>query len=795
MPVAEQRELWRKAGPLANTKFHTIEEKAAAQRAHADKWKRTNRPMQRDIGEFPLDINWERRLACKANLRLFNETYLKGIFSKEWSTDQLVCVNKAQTVVMEGGKFAIAMPRAGGKTAIVRGATLWAVLYALKRFIYNIGSKEQMALQTLKMVKTHLVNNPLVRQDFPEVCWAAYQLEGSNRLSRGQLFLGQPTHINWGDDDVRFPILSFPTEYRDHYLEHDPESVKHVEHLNIWVPTNGGVILRSAGIDGSIRGEAEADPVWLTQPRPDLVILDDVQKDQKADSPLLCEKLIRLIDGAVAGLAGEGRHIDVLMPCTVIREGDAADTYLNPLLKPDFQGERCRMVNSWPEGITDYEITKNTPAGKKWGEYEELRRVSLRDKKNISLATEFYAKPANRKVMDKGFEVSWASRFDTRSEISAQQNAMNLRLQLGPMFLSEYQNIGRRLVETSEVLITADQLLKKMVDTKRGELAPNHEYVTCFLDIQDEILYYVVFACDVDFNGTFIDYGTWPDTKHSYFTKQQTSSWSMITSLFFQQPEFMKYRSKAIRNSAGKVRAPLEAKLYYALNQCTTMLLGREYIRQDSSKRRMKIQRLGIDTRWGQASEVIKRFIRETKNPHIVPYYGAAFPPTNRQLEEYERRDGWFFENMLHPNVREPKWVTRPNPDGMYYMQADVNRLKDFLFSRLGTPMGAPGCVSLHSAPADYHELFVNHICSSEYPEPVGARGIVKNQWTVREGTAYDNDWLDGAAGCMALASSLGASVKTSDEDFKPIRRNLSQVYNSRRGASVPSNRPHKLRA
>lgn len=745
-------------------------------------WRAKTQKEWRDIGDFPMQIDWKRRLSCKNDLKLFCRTYLPEIFFMSWSKDQNVLVERTQAIVSEGGKFTVAMPRGGGKTATIRGGTLWGALYNHRRFIYNIASKEEGGHATLRMVIVHIENNPLIRQDFPEICWAFSKLERSNHLAKRQTYKGESTHINRADDDIIFPYLLLPQNVADHYLENDPTSVKFVPHLQQYVNSNGGVILRSAGIDGSIRGEAEADPIWLTQPRPDLAILDDVQKDQKADSPLLCEKLIRLIDGAVTGLAGSGQHIDVLMPCTVIREGDVADTYLNPLLKPEFQGFRCKMVVQWPAGITDYEISNETQEGKFWTEYAEIRRNSLRDVKNISQATAFYVK--HRKIMDKGFVVSWAERYEKRpggnQEASAQQHAMNLRLQNQELFLSEYQNIGRRLIAAADVLITSDQLAAKQCDLKRGELAAEHQFLVCHIDVQDEILFYSTFSCDQDFNGVFVDYGTWPDTKHSYFTKAQTASWGMITSMFFQ--EYPKYKGKAFRNSAGKVRAPLEPKIYWALQKATTELLGRQYTKKDAFNSKRSISLLTIDARWGQASEVIKRFIRETGDDRIRPYFGHAFPPTNRQLEEYERRPGWFFEDMLHPNVREPKWVWRPNPgNGEIHLQADVNRLKDFLFARLATPMGAPGCVSLHRAPVEYHELVANHVCTSEYPEPISARGITKNQWTVREGTGYDNDFLDCFSACMAGASALGASIKTSTEDFRPKSRSLASLHASKR--------------
>lgn len=793
------------------------------------KYKRANRPLEREIGLYEVKINWERRNACKKSLQLFCETYLQPVFYHGWSSDQIICLEKAQTVCSKGGKFCVAMPRGGGKTAIVRAATLWATLYGLKHFIYNVGSTEPKANQTLNFILVQLQNNPLLRQDFPELCWPIFCLENSNRMARGQLFNGEPTHVSIASDAIRYPILALPRQIAEIYQANDPTSVRFVptssdyggiasrhgegvlptkplfgeesrsllpgstdtasrqdsgagpggvpfpkEAEGFWITSNAGVILRCSGIDGSIRGEAEVDPVTLEQPRPDLVILDDVQKDAKADSPVMCEKLIRLIDGAVTGLSGGGQHIDVLMPCTVIREGDAADTYLDPLKKPDFQGERCAMVKSWPPGITDYEITNDSPAGKHWNHYAELRRISLRDTGSFAKATEYYKK--HQTSMDRNFVVSWSHRYDKRSEISAQQHAMNLRLQLQQtgMFLPEYQNIGRRLVESVDTMITAEQLMTKVVDYKRGQVPPNCQQIVAHIDVQDEVLFYLVFAFDYDFNGTFIDYGTWPEINTAYFTKDQTASWSNITRLYFERnPD---QRAKAYRTSGGKIRAPLEAKIYWALGELVTFLKSRLYTRQDSTKKQMPISYVSIDTRWGQASESVKRYLRESGHKELMPYYGQAFPPTQRQLEEYERREGWMFENMKNPNVKEPKWVIRPNPDGMWYMAADVNRLKDFLFGRLATPLGATGCVTLHSAPSEYHELLSHHICSSEYPEPVSARGITKNQWTVREGSAYDNDFLDCASGCMALAGFCGASLKTTDIPIRPVKRILSQI-------------------
>jgi phage terminase large subunit GpA len=791
-PLEARRQNAAKARAV-NQKYENKEVAAEANRQRSLREARKVSQFNKDIGTFPVNIDWKRRLEAKSSFRAFCEIYLKDTFNKPWSDDQLYGVARVEEVCKSGGKFAFTMPRGGGKTAICRGGILWATLFGLKHFIFNVGSTEDKATGTLGAVRTQLSFNPLLHEDFPEICWPVVCLQNTNRTAKGQLFLGEQTHVSLGVEEIRYPTILFPKEYEDAYGAADPSSLRYIKHLEKYVPSNGLVTLRCSGITGSIRGEANTDPITLEQPRPDLCLLDDVQKDSTADSPLLCEKMIRLIDGAITGLAGGGKHIDVLMPCTVIREDDAADTFTNNLKKPEYQGRKFKMVDHWPEGITDHEMTYDTPAGDLWNQYAELRRVSLRDNGHWQPATDLYV--ANRDVMDKDFHVSWKERYDSPEvnaesrpnvlgspkEVSGQQHAMNLRLQLGPVFLSEYQNIGRQLIEAAPILITADQLSQKTVEYKRCMLPPSTQHLVSLLDVQDEVLYYAVFACDSDFNGVFVDYGTWPEIHTPFFTKSQTYSWSMVTTLFFKEPEHAALRSKAIRNNQGKVRAPFEAKIFYALKKATTHLLGKQYIRQGEHQKEMKIQRLGIDTRWGQASEVIKRFIRETGSDNIVPYYGQALPPTNKQLEEYERREGWYFENMQHPNVREPKWVMRPAPDGTWYMMADVNRLKDFLFQRLATPQGGSGSISLYSAPKDQHELFTHHICSSEYPEPVAARGVVKNQWTVREGVAFDNDWLDCGSGCMALASLCGASVKTSEYEQPVITRRLSQIADKKR--------------
>jgi len=756
----------------------TPEEVAQRQRVRALEYKRTSQTAMRDIAPLPeININWDRRLATLDNLRLFCETYMQPVFYYGWSDDQLRCIEKTEKVFLSGGKFAMAMPRGGGKTAICRAAMLWGTLHAHKQFPFFIGSKERKAWQTLAAVKSYVYRSQLLLQDFPEICYPVLRIENRHHLAPGQLYNGELTYILWATNEIRFPSIILREEEARPYQEHIPEFLTYIEEFGGFLTKSAGIIVRTSGIDGSIRGDADTHPVTLTQPRPDVVLLDDIQKDQTINSQESCDKLVILIDGAIRGLGGPGGNISALMPCTVGREGDVASTYLDQNKKPEWQGERCSMVKSWPPGITDFDITKSTPAGTHWNAYAEIRRRSYLQYGDNRLGNEYYEK--HREIMDEGFTVSWAERYNKESEpeISAQQSAMNLRLENPVTFLAEYQNIGRS-DQGKLTIISSPMLMQKQSNTPHMHVPLDTQYLVAFIDPQNEINFYAVAASNQHYTGVFCDYGAWPDPTSRYFFKSMTSGWSLLSHSFFQT--YPHHYDKHFRTADGHLRAPLEAKVYYGLTHTVEHLLSKEFIKGDTT---MKIQLIGIDTKWGEASDAIKRYCRECPHNEVVPYYGHPFMPTNKQLTEYMRGgiySSWLFEDNLHPQQKECKWVWKPEPTGMMAMMADVNLLKSFLVQRFASPPGNPGSFSLYQTDAVNHEMFCNHICDSEFPEPKTGRGLTKDCWEVRDGDP-DNDYLDCATGCMALLSKQGACLQVNEGSVTAaganIRGKLSDMY------------------
>jgi hypothetical protein len=747
--------------------------------------KQVKRDEGRDIGPLLVSaINWERRLACKFDLELFGRSYMANVFKLPSCQDHLRCNAVMQRAFMEGGLFALAMPRGGGKTAKCRAAMLWGVCYGHRRYPYLIGANDDAALGTLKALRMIALQGEELLQDFPEIFWPIRCLgQDSGHKARGQLYLGDPTWLEWGADKVKLPSLLLKKKVAQAYLDNDPSSLVQVN--DAWLPVSSGSVLYTAGITAGVRGGNEMHPVTLELMRPDVILLDDIQKDQGAESPATCAKLLRLVDGAIGGLAGPGESLAMVMPCTVIREGDVSDTYLDRSKRPEWQGERCRMVVSWPEGLSDYEIPVDTAAGKLWNKYSELRRESLRMHGDMRDATVFYYD--NHHVMDEGFVVSWSERYVTSRkskwmrELSAQQHAMNRRLSSPETFPAEYQNRPKP-IDSGAVLISPITLRERTWSLGRGEVPADTHTINAFIDVQNEILFWLILATDPGYTGAVIDYGTWPRVETRYFRKFHSEGWGLLTSEAFKaHPEL---RGKAERTAGGKLRAPLEAKLYHALKQCVAMLLAKEFPRSDLHGSTMRLTRIGIDARWGKASDCIKRFVRDTRRNEVIPYQGVPISPANKQLEEYERRPGWLFEDQLHPGLQEAKWVWRPDSsDGMYRLSADVNRLKTFTMERLACPLGTPGSITLFDAPPEQHEMISDHIAGSEYPEPVTARGRTKDQWKLRDANP-DNDYFDCLVGAVALAGWGGARLSqnpSGDNNTKPQRRKWSDIASDKR--------------
>jgi hypothetical protein len=473
----------------------------------------------RDIGDLPPVADPGRKEKAARNFRYFCDAYFAQTFHLPWSPDHLRVVAKIEQAVLEGGLFAMAMPRGSGKTSLCEVACLWAMLYGHRDFVALIGSDEEHAAGMLESIKAELENSELLAGDFPEVCHPIRALEGIHQRASGQLFQGKQTHIGWTAREMVLPTI--------------PGSPA------------AGAIIRVAGITGRIRGmkHKRADG---TSVRPSLVLIDDPQTDESARSPSQCANRERILAGAILGLAGPGKKIAGLMTLTVVRPDDLADRILDRDKHPQWQGERTKMVYAFPVRET------------MWQRYAELRAEGLRNDRGLADATAFYGQ--HRSAMDEGAQVAWPERYN-HDELSAVQHAMNLKLQDEAAFYAEYQNEPLPEVQAIDDLLSADQIAAKVSGHQRGEVPIGCTRLTMFVDVQGKALFYVVAAWEDDFTGYVIDYGTEPDQKAAYFTLRD-----MRRTLATAAP-----------------RAGVEGAIYAGLERLVASYLAREWRRDDGA--------------------------------------------------------------------------------------------------------------------------------------------------------------------------------------------------------------------
>ncbi len=650
----------------------------------------------RDIGELPPIANPDRKARAASDFRFFCESYFPLTFHLPWSPDHLKVIGRIEQAVLRGGLFALAMPRGSGKTTVCECACIWAVLNGHREFVCLIGSDEGHAMDMLESIKMELDGNERLLADYPEVVYPIQALDGIANRCNGQLYQGQRTHIGWTAREVVLPTM--------------PGSVA------------SGAIIKVAGITGRIRGMKYKRADGQTA-RPSLVVLDDPQTDESARSLSQCATRESILAGAVLGLAGPGKKISGIMPCTVIHPGDMADNILDRDKHPEWNGERTKMLYTFP---SDERL---------WQRYAEIRADCLRRGDGIADATEFYR--THREAMDAGARVAWAARYN-HDELSAIQHAMNLRLQDEAAFFAEYQNepLVEDTADTDE--LTAEQIAAKINRLARATVPLRANHVTMFVDVQATLLYYVVAAWEDDFTGYVIDYGTYPDQKRPYFTLRDA------------------------RRTLATVtpQAGLEGTIYAGLAALTSQLVGREWPRDDGAM--LRIERCLVDANWGSSTDVVYQFCRQSAQAGIVmPSHGRFVGASSQPFSEYKRRAGdRVGHNWRIPNVQGKRAVR--------HIVFDTNYWKSFIQARLAVAMGDRGCLSLFGNAAEQHRLLAEHL-TAEYRVRTEGRGRTVDEWKARPQRG-DNHWLDCLVGC-AVAASLQGVVLQGTESLLTVKR------------------------
>jgi hypothetical protein len=652
-----------------------------------------------EIGEIPKIAKRKRRKSCGESFQLFCETYRPAAFHLGWSRDHLRVIQQIETTARDGGLFALAMPRGNGKTTLAITAAMWALLYGYRRWVCLIGATETKAEKLLGSIKSELRFNSLLLEDFPEVCFPIRALEGRASRANGQTHNSEPTGIQWLNNFLILPTIDGSKA--------------------------SGSVVSVCGITGDVRGQQFTTPNGEVL-RPDYVIPDDPQTRESASSSLQTDSRIAIINGDVLGLSGPGVKIAGVMPCTVIRKGDLADTALDREESPEWHGERTQLLYGMPSNMD------------LWNQYSDIRKASFRNGGKGEEATQFYGE--NQAAMDMGCEASWSERFNP-DEISAIQNAMNLYFRSEEAFWAEYQNHPLEL-KLDESILSEDEMAKRVGITAKGQLQEHTDKVVGFIDVQKELLFYAVVSWKLDFSGTVVEYGAWPQQRGNHF-KLSTAR---------------KNLSKMYPGDS------LEVKLTKALKDLVGYLMDKKF--RTATGGEIPFSRIMIDANWGQSRNLVYEFCRTSSFRSVLyPSHGKGVTASSEPLNAAHVKK---FGRAVGQHWR----IDRARDVPIRHIIYDTNFWKSFFHSRLSTEPGTSGSLVLYQAEPHEHATLAKHL-KAEYPVRTKGKGREVDEWKLKPDRP-DNHWLDCLVGCCVAGSVEGC--KLAGEGGRKVKKSRAAV-------------------
>lgn len=707
----------RKAAPSADSaKRHTAR---VAERS------RENHSAKAEIGELPPVKDPARREQCRLSLiddlRLY---YPQSTGLKPFSLAHEKVIARMQWSALEGAEIWNCVFRGFAKTSIAIGTVIWALKYGHRHFPILIAATKKFGMNILRMVKTQFETNPLLYEDFPEICHAVRALHGKTQGCASQTYRGQPTRMIWGAEEIALPVIAGSVA--------------------------SGSICAAFGITGALNGLVRPMPDGSNQ-RPDWYLGDDLQTRATARSATQIENRIDALQHSVMMLGGHEADIGGCINGTLFGADDVMQQLANPELFPSFSGEFVPMVATWAEAhesfwLTDYaRVLKGFDA------------TIPKDKERAFLAaTALYL--SRREEADAGCVVTWEHCYKHKSgEVSGIQHAYNLLLLQGDkVFATECQ---QELFAADGVAdqLTLTDVTSKLSGLKRGQPPANTAKIVCYIDTQDESFWWAAVAWTADFTGYVIDCGVWPEQGRSEVSKAKLRK--TLTSAY---PQF--------KNPEPRQRA--------GLADLCDHVLGRDWLDADGGTHR--ISAALVDVKDGAVRKSIPSWIVGQKKWKTIlrPAMGiglkasdAPFGERKRDPKKERRRGLYWYENK------------DPQTPGGSIVFIDANSAKSFLANRwrVASPRPKddpsyrpcePGALYLWGLDPREHATFgAHHLAETVTRVTHEKSGRLIDFWQQKPNHP-DNEWFDCLTGCCILADFAGGiSLKDAGLATAPSRK------------------------
>lgn len=413
------------------------------------------------------------------------------------------------------------------------------------------------------------------------------------------------------------------------------------------------------------------------------------------------------------------------MPCTVIKTGDLSDQLLDRERFPQWRGERTKMIYKLPD---DLDL---------WEKYYAIRADGQRSGK-MGSARKFYKE--HQQQLEAGAVIAWPDRV-RKGEVSGIQSAMHMRRDMEiSKFEAEYNNDPVDESSTT-IYLSQDEIATKVGPFKRGEIPADAEKLTMFIDVQQNLLYWMICSWSEGFTGTVVDYGTWPDQRSVDFTA-----------------------ANARFTLRGKYGGGIEGAITSGLQDLTKAKLGTAYAKTDGSE--MWIGRCLVDRSYSTAT--VDAFCLACDFPQIiVPSRGRGISAADTPISDFRKKQG---------EIKRPgkEWFQpKPQPGSPRRVDFDSNWFKSFVQKRLATAVGDVGCVTLHGPKKRRHDFLALHLTAEFFTVTKGKNRIVE-VWKMRPNRT-ENHWLDGLVGNAVAASMEGIELveiaKSQKQNKKRKRR------------------------
>lgn len=618
--------------------------------------------------DIPPCKNPARRDACLADPERFMRTYFADRYRLQFGKDHHFIIQSVVDIATRGGKQAIAAPRGRGKSEVVKGLLVYLVAAKLSRFIVAMAATTPLANRLFQDFKRKIANNDLLLEDFPEICWPVRCLEGAPQRAARQHVDGKLTRIVWAGNYIS--------------LAHVPDS------------PYGGVKMAYSGLDAAFRG------LNIDGDRPDLIVVDDPETKESANSEMQIEDRETMLNQDIAGLVGQDSTMGIAITSTVQNCYCLSARLTDPKILPAYNGKRFGLIESWPKNL------------ELWDEYISTRRANQQagDAHGMG-AVEFYL--ANRAAMDEGVVMisdhyNEVETEDGRQTVhSAIQQAYNKIADTSlSAFKTEYQNDPDPEEVPETVGLTAGKVASRLSGYLQGEIPTNTEHITVGLDIGKYYSHWVKCAWHGNAIGHVVDYGVMETPGMA----TATDSKAVMAALL---PALLQWRTDI--NPDGK--------LDFAL----------------------------VDA--GDYTDAVYEFVRQVGGTPFAASKGwdaGRF----RMGKEVQGERRLFIEAYANKQPAEKLWLYNVNTE--HWKQWVHERFNTATFDE--SEMFNDGSLSIFSAPGDRkrHLSYSHHIVAEERREIfVPGKGMVRKWVTLSK----NNHYLDATALACAAAGCLGVRI------------------------------------